>query len=79
MIKLDNKQYQLQFIELGDTDEISKTFTTFKQAKKCQEKLISTHWESRGYYTQISRIIEVQRKEPNEEYQRKFFPKVGGI
>ena len=76
MIKLENKPYQLEFCELGDTDLFTKTFTRLEQAKKYQQELISKHWESSGYYTQISRIIEVRRKEPNEEVQTKKFQEV---
>jgi len=72
MIKIKNEPYQLHFAELGDYDSLDYTFKTIEEAKKSQKEMIDRS-QSSGYYTHISKIIEVRRKEPDEEEQTKVF------
>jgi len=73
MIKFANSPYILHYVELGDYGDIHIEFRTLKMAKKRQEELIRDHDKTKGYFTQISRIIQIRRKEPDEEEQRKSF------
>lgn len=71
MMKFDNKPYLLQFCELGDYGDIIIEFKTLKESKERQKELIERNDPNYGYFTQISKIIEVRRKEPHEKEQVK--------
>ena len=76
MIKLEDKPYHLTYCELGDHDNLDSDFKTLEQAQGHQKDLIK-NYSHHGYYTTISRIIEVRRKEPREKEQKKTFKEEG--
>lgn len=72
MMKLNKKPYLLEFCELG-RDDVTYEFKTLVEARRRQRELVANHWESAGYFSQISKLIEVRRKEPNEMGQRRIY------
>lgn len=76
MIKLDNSEYVLHFVELGDYEDLYIDFRSLKNAEKRQQELINDHDKNYGYFTQILKKIQVRRKEPFEDEQVKSYQKV---
>jgi hypothetical protein len=73
MIEFENAPYILHFVELGDYGDVHIPFRRLKMAKKRQEELIRDHDKTQGYFTEISKIIKIRRKEPEEKEQTKVF------